>query len=129
MPQEDPQDVGDAGDDEGHVYRGQPWVAALGGQRLVDGEREQAQVNHAPDGEHIAGRHEKDREAVGDRAGLLPVEGQGVGKAVDDDGQDDAEDDAELNGKTAFHGTVSVEFGRCVAMRCSTISATINVAR
>ena len=96
MPEENPDAVGQAAQREPVAQAAQARILALAGQRLVDAKGDQADVDNAPNGKDVAGWYEVDRKAVRDFTGHLAVEGQGVGEAVDGQGNDDADDVDEL---------------------------------
>jgi hypothetical protein len=72
---------------------------AVAADRLIHGEGAQAEVDHAPDPEHVAGRDDVDLVAVTDLAGLLAVDRQSVRGAVDGEGHEVAHHGDDATGE------------------------------
>ncbi len=73
-----------------------PHDRVVAADRLEDREGCEPQVDHAPDGEHVARRDDVDLEPVADRAGGLAVDRQGIRRPVDGDRDDERHDRDDL---------------------------------
>ena len=86
MPQEKPEDIGGAANQEKSIDAAQGRVIPLRRKELINRIRQQPEVDQAPDRKRISGRDEKDRKAVGNLSSGFPVQRQGVGQEIDQDG-------------------------------------------
>src|SRR5512137_3006145 len=102
MPEEDPRAIGQPAQHHPPTGSLQTRVVLLGWERLIDGIRNQPNVNDTPDGKDVTGRDEEDMERIRDLAGVQPIDGQGISQNVNGDGCQDDNYDGNLT-KGVFH--------------------------
>ena len=83
MPTEKPGGIEYAAQSEEIAQIPQARTLLLRRPRLIDGERDPADVDDTPNGKDVSGGDEVDFEAIRYLASVLSVERQGAGKDVD----------------------------------------------
>ena len=116
MPEEDPDGVGDAANEEEPADAPQARVLTLRRQRLVHGKGDHAQVDDAPDGKDVAGRYKEDTEAVGNLPRVLAVEGYDVGHRIDGDRDNSSYDINDLPQEILVHRCLLCRLASTLAM-------------